>query len=161
MSDQPPQIERSSQIEPQYLQAATQYAGQLDRLIWQKMALIFTVQSATIIAAYFLRGSLFSWITLFTGVLFCSGIVTSIHYDLNGRRSLLAQANHIGQQLLRLDGIVMSLEPYPDWSHTRNWTFWRIAILIAIDAFAACAFNLPSFSELANEYLPMPLLPSK
>lgn len=50
MSDQ------TLRIEPQYLQAASQYASQLNVLIWQKMALIFAVQSAVILAAYAIGG---------------------------------------------------------------------------------------------------------
>ncbi|MCP1926386.1 hypothetical protein [Bradyrhizobium elkanii] len=108
MSDQAPQIEPLQPVEPQYLQAAALQAGQLNTLVWQKMGLVFAVQSATIFAAYFLRGSLLSWITLLVSFLFCSGVVMSIHRDVKGRRFLLAQANHIGQQLLRISpkGIV-------------------------------------------------------
>ncbi|MGY3485417.1 hypothetical protein ACVW1C_003300 [Bradyrhizobium sp. USDA 4011] len=163
MSDQSPQIEPLPPIEPQYLQAATLQASQLNTLVWQKMALIFAVQSAIIIAAYFLRGSLLSWITLFIGFLFCSGLIFSIDSDLKGRTALLSQANHIGRRLLRLpsDGIVMTLEPYPNWALKPHWTFWRLAFLFAVDVLAAFAFNIPYFGELTNGYLSMPLLPSK
>jgi hypothetical protein len=163
MSDQSPRIEPLPQIEPQYLQAAALQASQLSTLVWQKMALMFAVQSAIIVAAYFLRGSLLSWITLLIGALFCSGVVFSIHSDLKGRTALLSQANHIGRRLLRLpsEGIVMSLEPYPGWVLRPHWTFWRLAILVAVDVLAASAFNVPYFGEWANEYLSMPLLPSR
>ncbi|MCP1926393.1 hypothetical protein [Bradyrhizobium elkanii] len=163
MSDQSPRVEPLPQIEPQYLQAVVLQASQLNTLVWQKMALIFAVQSAIIVGAYFLRGSLLSWITLLIGALFCAGIVFSIHSDLKGRMALLSQANHIGQRLLRLpsEGIHMSLEPYSGWTLRPHWTFWRLAILFAVDVLAAFAFNIPYFEELTNGYLSMPLLPSR
>lgn len=163
MSDQAPLIEPLPPIEPQYLQAAALQASQLNTLVWQKMALIFAVQSATIFAAYFLRGSLLSWVTLLTGLLFCSGVVMSIHSDVKGRRLLLAQANHIGRQLLRVppNDIIFSLEPYPDWVFRPHWTFWRLVILILIYLFAAYAFNVSQFGEWVSAYLLTPLLPPR
>lgn len=160
MSVQTPRTKPLSQIEPQYLQAAAVQAAQLNALAWQKMTLIFAVQSATILAAYVLRGALLSWITVSISLLFCLGVVISIHYDLEGRKSLVAQANHIGRQLLRLPraGIVMSFEPYPRWSLSPRWTLARVVVLVLIDVLAVCAFNL---GELANPYLPIPLLPPK
>ncbi|WLB21917.1 hypothetical protein [Bradyrhizobium japonicum] len=148
-------------IEPQYLQAATLQASQLNTLVWQKVALIFTVQSAIIVAAYFARGSLLSWVTLVAGALFCFGVVMSIHSDLKGRSALLGQANYIARQLLRFSssGIEMSLEPYPAWSLSPHWTFWRLLILIGIDLLVGLAFNVPSLSAWSSAYLSMPLLP--
>ncbi|MGY3132274.1 hypothetical protein ACVWZM_002956 [Bradyrhizobium sp. USDA 4501] len=162
MPGKAPQVEPLPPIEPQYLQAATIQAGQLNTLVWQKMGLIFAVQSATIFAAYFLRGSFLSWMTLLVGLLFCSGVVMSIHLDVKGRGRLLAQANYIGRHLLRLSrrDIVFSLEPYPDWTHRPHWTFWRLGLLTGIYLFAAFAFNVPCFREQADVYLPAPLLPS-
>lgn len=157
MNDQAPRIE------PQYLQAATQHASQLITLVWQKMALIFAVQSASIVAAYFLRGSLSSWITLLLGAAFCSGIAISIHFDLKGRTALLSQANHIARQLLRCpsEDIVMSLEPYPAWSLRSHWTFWRFAILIVLDALVGVIFNVQSINDWANVCFSIPLLPAR
>jgi|SRR6516162_2510082 hypothetical protein len=86
MSNMSQRIEPLLQVEPQYLQAATLQASQLNTLVWQKMALIFAVQSATLLAAFYLRGSLLSWITLFVGALFCVSIVFSIHSDFRDER---------------------------------------------------------------------------
>ncbi|GAA0007628.1 hypothetical protein [Bradyrhizobium diazoefficiens] len=159
-----PSLEISSDpiiIEPQYLQAATLQASQLNTLVWQKMALIFAVQSAIIFAAFYLRGSLLSWVTLIAGALFCFGVVMSIHSDLKGRSALLGQANYIARQLLRFSSsaIEMSLEPYPAWSLSPRWTFVRLVILIAIDLLAGLAFNVQSVSARTSVYLSMPLLP--